>query len=68
MSTNTIECIISDDWDYKICSNTNHISLRITQEECEILNNICKKNKRYIEFSLDYTEKINYSDIQGEME
>lgn len=56
MEGDLISCIIADNGDYFDDDNVDKCLLKLTPKECETLTKICERNKKYIEFSMDFSE------------
>ena len=56
MDEDLILCIIADNGDYLDDNNAGRILLQVTPKESRILTKICERNKKYIEFSMDFSE------------
>lgn len=56
MEEDLILCIMADCGDYLNDNCVGRISLLLTPKECKILTKICERNKKYIEFSMDFSE------------
>lgn len=56
MEEDLILCIIADNGDYLYDNNVGRILLQLTPKESRILTKICERNKKYIEFSINFSE------------
>lgn len=56
MEEDLVLCVIADNCDYLYDNDVGCIFLKLTPKECRVLTKICEKNKKYIEFSMDFSE------------
>lgn len=56
MEEDLVLCVIADNGDYLYDNNAGRVLLQLTPKECSVLTKICERNKKYIEFSMDFSE------------
>lgn len=56
MEDDLVLCVIADNWDYLYDNDSGRVLLQLTPKECRVLTKICERNKKYIEFSMDFSE------------
>ena len=49
-------CVIAENGDYLYDNDFGRVLLQLTPKECRVLTKICERNKKYIEFSMDFSE------------
>ena len=56
MEDDLVFCVIAENGDYLYDNDSGRVLLQLTPKECRVLTKICERNKKYIEFSMDFSE------------